>query len=342
MNAVPAVSAAWFPAAYEYVSSRSDSRCSRGGRRRPPFRPLHAPVAALLERRRPAAAMQQQGESTIEAAIRIARQMAGGCLVIQGPPGTGKTYTAARGHHCAAAAGKRVGVASNSHKAIMNLLMACGEAARASGMRRLQGIKVGGEADDSLFSDNRTCYNMSQTSADARAAYRRGVVGGTAWLFTVPSGKDAWIFSSSTKPGRFPWPMPWPWLAVREISSCLGIRCSSNNRCKASHPGDAGCPRCNTPQGHGRQPARCAAVPCRRASGRRAFPRRIPPHASIRLPLHLREHLRRPSRVASGLRSAADRRRRGNPALSPRTAASSSAASSTMGISSRATRKWHG
>ena len=57
--------------------------------------------------------------------------MAGGCLVIQGPPGTGKTFTASRVIAALLAAGKRVGVASNSHKAMMNLMLACGEAAES-------------------------------------------------------------------------------------------------------------------------------------------------------------------------------------------------------------------
>jgi uncharacterized protein len=89
---------------------------------------LHPLAAALLERRPPAAPMQEPGESTIDAAIRIARQMAGGCLVIQGPPGTGKTYAASQVICALLAANKRIGIASNSHKAIMNLMKACGEA----------------------------------------------------------------------------------------------------------------------------------------------------------------------------------------------------------------------
>ena len=132
------------------TSVRSDSRCPHGGGYRPSFRPAASAGSALLERRRPAAAMQSQGESTIEAAIRIARQMAGGCLVIQGPPGTGKTYAAAQVITALLVENKRVGIASNSHKAIMNLLKACGEAARASGSA-LQGIKVGGEVDEDFF-----------------------------------------------------------------------------------------------------------------------------------------------------------------------------------------------
>ena len=55
---------------------------------------LHPPVKSLLERLTPANPLQVDGESTVDAALRIIGLMNGGCLVIQGPPGTGKTYTA--------------------------------------------------------------------------------------------------------------------------------------------------------------------------------------------------------------------------------------------------------
>ena len=46
-------------------------------------------------------------------------------LAIQGPPGSGKTYLASRTIQELVAAGKKVGVAANSHSAVENLLEAC-------------------------------------------------------------------------------------------------------------------------------------------------------------------------------------------------------------------------
>ncbi|MCC2643540.1 MAG: uncharacterized protein K0S45_3953, partial [Nitrospira sp.] len=83
---------------------------------------LHAPVAALLNRVPPAGIVRRADDSPTEAAIRVAGSMAGECLVIQGPPGTGKTFTASRVITALLAAGKKVGVASNSHKAVVNLM----------------------------------------------------------------------------------------------------------------------------------------------------------------------------------------------------------------------------
>jgi hypothetical protein len=145
---------------------------------------LPSPVAALLNRRPPPGLIGQSGESSTDIAIRVAGAMSGDCLVIQGPPGTGKTYTASRVIASLLAAGRKIGVASNSHKAVVNLLLACGDAVRGNG-GRLQGVKVGGEADGPLFTDNPDVHHAPDSGA-AQASYRGGVIGGTAWLFTRP------------------------------------------------------------------------------------------------------------------------------------------------------------
>ncbi|MEX2493265.1 MAG: TM0106 family RecB-like putative nuclease, partial [Nitrospirales bacterium] len=79
---------------------------------------LDAPVAGLLNRLPPATPLQENSESSIEAAIRIAGSMSGGCLVIQGPPGTGKTFTATQVITSLLASSRKIGIASNSHKPV--------------------------------------------------------------------------------------------------------------------------------------------------------------------------------------------------------------------------------
>ena len=66
--------------------------------------------------------LQKQGESVIEAAIRITQKLQGGVLALQGPPGSGKTYLASRVIAALVAQGKKVGVTALSHKVIRNLL----------------------------------------------------------------------------------------------------------------------------------------------------------------------------------------------------------------------------
>ncbi len=53
---------------------------------------------------------------------RFLLSLDGGHLFVQGPPGSGKTWTGGRLVARLLAAGKRVGVASTSHKAIHKLL----------------------------------------------------------------------------------------------------------------------------------------------------------------------------------------------------------------------------
>ena len=62
------------------------------------------------------------GETTLDAALRLACLLGPGFLAIQGPPGTGKSHTAARMICELARLGRGVGITANSHKVIRNLL----------------------------------------------------------------------------------------------------------------------------------------------------------------------------------------------------------------------------
>ena len=84
-----------------------------------------SPAFELLLRMPP----RLRGESLGE---RVAN-LGGSALFIQGPPGSGKTYTGARLICELLGAGKRVGVAATSHKAIANLLDEVERAAAESG-----------------------------------------------------------------------------------------------------------------------------------------------------------------------------------------------------------------
>jgi uncharacterized protein len=99
-------------------------------------------------------------------------------LVIQGPPGSGKTWTAGRLIARLVAEGKRVGVASTSHRAIHKLLAEVETAAAERGLS-FHGVKkasrgnpeseFAGQVVENVF-DNADCLD-------------RDLVGGTAWLF---------------------------------------------------------------------------------------------------------------------------------------------------------------
>lgn len=199
---------------------------------------LHKPVAAILERKSPSAIPQTAGESTTDAGIRVANKMAGDCLVIQGPPGTGKTYTAAHLINALLSAGKKVGVASNSHKAIVNLLVECGETARSSG-KELHGIKVGGAAEGALYADN-PGVRYIETNKDAHPAYTHGVAGGTAWLFTLPEWEGALDYLFIDESGQVSLANA---IAMSRSASnlvLLGDQMQLEQPIQGTHPGDAG------------------------------------------------------------------------------------------------------
>lgn len=199
---------------------------------------LHAPVEALLARRPPAKTMQAAGEPTIDAAIRIGRTMSRGCLVIQGPPGTGKTYAASRVITALLAAGKSIGIASNSHKAVVNLLVACGEASQES-RTTLQGIKVGGEPDERFFANNPGVQHVAN-SCDARGAYKGGVVGGTAWLFSRPEWESVLDYLFIDEAGQVSLANVVAMARCAKNLVLLGDQMQLEQPIQGSHPGEAG------------------------------------------------------------------------------------------------------
>jgi superfamily I DNA and/or RNA helicase len=104
------------------------------------------------------------------------------CLFIQGPPGAGKTYS---GSHVIVALlklGKRVGVSSNSHKAINNLLAKV-EAVAEETRVAFRGAKKS-SGDDETRLNGKLIEDVE--SNDAMAAGGFQLVAGTAWLFSRP------------------------------------------------------------------------------------------------------------------------------------------------------------
>ena len=81
--------------------------------------------------------------------------------------------------------GKTIGVTSNSHKAILNILEACHSATDG----QISAIKAGGAKDDPILE---ACPEIQWVSDNgkASAAFHGGVIGGTAWLFSRADFED--------------------------------------------------------------------------------------------------------------------------------------------------------
>lgn len=101
-------------------------------------------------------------------------------IAIQGPPGTGKTYVSSRTIIDLVKRGKRVAVASNSHKAIDNLLCAVIDRANDAGIN----ITVAKKGGDGFSDEYRSIHVASKNDDDQ--LFSASVVGATAWLFSRP------------------------------------------------------------------------------------------------------------------------------------------------------------
>ena len=148
--------------------------------------------------RRPARAGQPPGEvlrrsaeTELEAARRLALELADGTLAIQGPPGSGKTYTGARMIVSLVAAGRRVGISANSHKVIGNLLEAVLAAAAAEGVPVRVAQKVT-EPEQALDHPGVTVVTGGNDRIrDGLADGTFDVVGGTSWLWASDRSEGA-------------------------------------------------------------------------------------------------------------------------------------------------------
>ncbi len=109
-------------------------------------------------------------------------------LFVQGPPGTGKTYHGARLAVSLLARNKRIGVTSNSHKAVHNFLSEVEKVAREKGVR-LSGAKKS-DKDDPRKQYRSETVDDSQPHAivdyfdnDAIDPLSKNLIAGTAWTF---------------------------------------------------------------------------------------------------------------------------------------------------------------
>jgi len=149
--------------------------------------PLPRALDDLLLRRAPrvrghrGGPLVRPGEDPTAATARLALALQGSVLAVQGPPGTGKTYTGARAIAALVAAGRRVGVTSNSHKAILNLLAECARA--IPGFRCLK-VGAAGNEDDAAFEASTEGVTLLDAAGAAATLDAHLLVGATAWFFS--------------------------------------------------------------------------------------------------------------------------------------------------------------
>lgn len=157
-----------------------------------PFHPErpHAAALALLARHAPRVADGAGPEALHDPPppdelADLVDRLAGSHVVVQGPPGTGKTWTSARLLVELVSRGLRVGISSNSHEAVVNLLEELDElrdesaaAGRAFPVRAAYAPKRTLGLGDWL-----TAARTNRAAREAIAAGDANVLAGTAWTF---------------------------------------------------------------------------------------------------------------------------------------------------------------
>ena len=121
-------------------------------------------------------ATQGNPAKLLQATIKAALALDASWLCIQGPPGAGKTYTIARVIAALTAAGRTVGVSSNSHKAIDNVLYAVEDVWEADNSKLKGQKKDGGDGYEGT--------RIASVSDNKAIDWTCPLVAGTAWLFS--------------------------------------------------------------------------------------------------------------------------------------------------------------
>jgi predicted RecB family nuclease len=134
------------------------------------------PAIESILRREPFAHPVQTTE--LDRMVELLLSLDGHHLVIQGPPGSGKTWTSGRLIGRLIAAGKTVGVASTSHRAIHKLLAEAETAAAELGIT-FRGLKKASADNPESEYQGSLIENVHDNAACGDA----DLLGGTAWLF---------------------------------------------------------------------------------------------------------------------------------------------------------------
>ena len=186
-------------------------------------------LKSLLLRTAPNRQMLLPAETPLQAALRVSQDMNGGCLIIQGPPGTGKTFTASKVIAQLLSQGKRVGITSNSHKAVLNLLK--GVVKECPG--GVQGVRTSGD-DEEIPEISKT------TNQKSISEYHGGVIAGTSWLFARPEweGKLDYLFIDEA--GQVSLANAVAITRCTQNLVLMGDQMQLEQPIQGTHPGDAG------------------------------------------------------------------------------------------------------
>ena len=189
-------------------------------------------------RDRPPGSLIDDGATGAGALTKLVLALDESYLFVQGPPGAGKTYTGARTIVDLLARGLRVGIASNSHKAIHHLLGEIETVAAARGVGFAGYKKASGE-DTEYPSRTGAIANTNEVALCAGDP-RVTLVAGTAWLFSDPAMEATLDVLAIDEAGQVSLADAIAMATSARNLLLLGDPMQLAQVSQAQHPGDAG------------------------------------------------------------------------------------------------------
>ncbi|MDF2605151.1 TM0106 family RecB-like putative nuclease [Sphingomonas sp.] len=201
-------------------------------------------VSSILRRDRPRLAGRPGGQPIVmdgvdatAGAVDALLALDDSYLLIQGPPGAGKTYTSSQTIVALLAAGKRVAIASNSHKAINNLLAEVEAIAIAQGLS-CRGMKKS-TREDQVLGTGRWIEDVVGGKGSGVEGHHQ-LVAGTAWLFAREEMDEAFDYLFIDEAGQVSLAnIVAMGVAARNVV-LVGDQMQLSQPIKGTHPGSSG------------------------------------------------------------------------------------------------------
>lgn len=200
-------------------------------------------ISALLRRDIPAITGITPGqallpkEPTTADIVSVVSRLNQSVIFIQGPPGAGKTYTGSKVIVSLLRAGKRIGVSSNSHKAIVNLLQAVEKTAKAEGFS-FKGVKKSDPIDPGQLVNGEFIVDVKER--DEVIGANAQLIGGTAWLFADADLDQQLDYLFVDEAGQVALGMLVPMATSAKNIVLLGDQMQLAQPVEGVHPGDSG------------------------------------------------------------------------------------------------------
>jgi uncharacterized protein len=204
---------------------------------------LPGAVNDFLYRRRPRLLRNLEGpivkaSTTLAGAIEAVLDMRSTALCIQGPPGSGKTYSGARMILALIRAGKRVGIASNSHRAINVLLAQTSRAATEAGVRITTAKVCKEEEQMAGLPDGCPQIETGRKLFDRRPL--PNLVGGTAFAYIAEEAEGALDYLFVDEAGQVSLANLVAMAPAATNLVLLGDQMQLGQPIQGSHPGESG------------------------------------------------------------------------------------------------------